>query len=280
MQIEQTKECISTFCSSNPSYKYEYNNEICYSYNTNVIDDNSRKTGNIMNEKIIIPDKYKDKEFLSPSQIRYDIVGEISKGTGLTRKTSAEILSKISPEKFNCFKYNPEKFIKDVCNFINQEKSNTIVKNISYNKTDKKFDIGIFTINNLNTEAGNNILDNVKKHIYNILITDSKNETSFAKELETHEDVTVYAKLPRGFKISTPEGNYNPDWAIVFNNPSFKHIYFIAETKGSTNSSELRLTEDAKIKCAEKHFECISNGEVKYDVVDSYQSLTDKLLMS
>ena len=104
------------------------------------------------------------------------------------------------------------------------------------------------------------------------MVTDSKNEINFAKKLETGE-VTVYAKLPNGFKIPTPVGNYNPDWAIVFDNPSFKYVYFIAETKGSMNSMELREVENAKIECARKHFECISNGEVKYDVVDSYESL-------
>ena len=108
------------------------------------------------------------------------------------------------------------------------------------------------------------------------MVTDSKNEREFAKKLESGE-VTVYAKLPNGFKIPTPVGNYNPDWAIVFDNPSFKYIYFIAETKGSMDSLELRDVEKAKIECAKKHFKCISNDEVKYDVVDSYESLINLL---
>lgn len=108
------------------------------------------------------------------------------------------------------------------------------------------------------------------------MVTDSKNEINFAKKLETGE-VTVYAKLPNGFKIPTPVGNYNPDWAIVFDNPSFKYVYFIAETKGSMNSMELCEVEKAKIECARKHFECLCNDKVKYDVVDSYESLINML---
>lgn len=211
----------------------------------------------------------------SASMVEYDLIGEITKDTGLTRKTVIEILTKITPEKFSYYQYNPEEFIRKVCNLINQEKATTIIDGITYHKTDKKFDNDIFTINNVRGELGENAID-VRKHIYDFLVTDSKNEREFAKKLESGE-VTVYAKLPNGFKIPTPVGNYNPDWAIVFDNPSFKYIYFIAETKGSMDSLELRDVEKAKIECAKKHFSCISNDEVKYDVVDSYDSLINIL---
>lgn len=211
----------------------------------------------------------------SASMVEYDLIGEITKDTGLTRKTIIEILTKITPEKFNYFQYKPEEFIRKVCNLINQEKATTIIDGITYHKTDKKFDNEIFTINNVRGELGENAID-VKKHIYDFLITDSKNEREFAKKLESGE-VTVYAKLPNGFKIPTPVGNYNPDWAIVFDNPTFKYVYFVAETKGSMDTMELREVEKAKIECARKHFNCISNGEVKYDVVDSYDSLIELL---
>lgn len=214
-------------------------------------------------------------EDFSPSLVEYDLIGEITKDTGLTRKTVIDILTKITPEKFNYYKYNPEEFIRKVCNLINQEKATTIIDGITYHKTDNRFDNDIFTINNVRGELGENAID-VKKHIYDFLVTDSKNEREFAKKLESGE-VTVYAKLPNGFKIPTPVGNYNPDWAIVFDNPSFKYIYFIAETKGSMDSLELRDVEKAKIECAKKHFKCISNDEVKYDVVDSYESLINLL---
>lgn len=214
-------------------------------------------------------------EDFSPSQVEYDLIGEITKDTGLTRKTIIEILSKITPEKFSYYQYNPEEFIRKVSNLINQEKATTVIDGITYHKTENKFDNDIFTINNVRGELGENAID-VKKHIYDFLVTDSKNEREFAKKLESGQ-VTVYAKLPNGFKIPTPVGNYNPDWAIVFDNSQFKYVYFIAETKGSMDSLELRDVEKAKIECAKKHFECISNGEVKYDVVDSYESLINLL---
>ena len=219
--------------------------------------------------------KIETVEDFSPSQVEYDLIGEITKDTGLTRKTIIEILSKITPEKFSYYQYNPEEFIRKTCNLINQEKATTVIDGITYHKTDNKFDNDIFTINNVRGELGENAID-VKKHIYDFLVTDSKNEREFAKKLESGQ-VTVYAKLPNGFKIPTPVGNYNPDWAIVFDNSSFKYVYFIAETKGSMNSLELRDVEKAKIECARKHFDCISNGEVKYDVVDSYDSLINLL---
>lgn len=215
-------------------------------------------------------------EDFTPSQVKYDLIGEITKDTGLTRKTIINILSKISSEKFSYYQYNPEEFIRKITNLINQEKAATVIDGITYHKIEDKFSNNIFTINNIRGELGENAID-VKKHIYDFLVTDSKNEREFAKKLESSE-VTVYAKLPNGFKIPTPVGNYNPDWAIVFDNSKFKYIYFIAETKGSMDSLELRDVEKAKIECARKHFKCICNDEVKYDVIDSYDTLINILL--
>ena len=214
-------------------------------------------------------------EDFSESQIKYDLIGELTRDTELTRKTIINILSKINPVKFSMYQYNPEEFIRKVSNIINDEKATTVIDGITYHKTEQKYSNDIFTINNVGGELGKNAID-VKKHIYDYLVTDSKNEKEFAKKLETGE-VTVYAKLPNGFKIPTPVGYYNPDWAIVFDNQTFKYIYFIAETKGSMNSMELREVEKSKIECARKHFACLSNNDVKYDVVDSYESLINML---
>ena len=211
----------------------------------------------------------------SESQIKYDLIGEVTKDTGLTRKTIINILSKISPNKFSMYQYNPEEFIRKVSNLINDEKAVTVIDGITYHKTVQKYSNDIFTINNVGGELGKNAKD-VKKNIYDYLITDSANEINFANKLETGE-VTVYAKLPNGFKIPTPVGYYNPDWAIVFDNPTFKYVYFIAETKGSMRSMELREIEKTKIECARKHFACLSNNDVKYDVVDSYEALMNML---
>lgn len=210
-----------------------------------------------------------------PVTTKYDLIGSIAKDTGLTRHTIIEILTKIDPTIFAMYKYNPEEFIRKASNLINEEKATTIIDGITYNKIDDKFDNEIFTINNVDGRIGDNAFE-VKKHIYDFLVTDSKTEAKFAKDLENGE-VTVYAKLPNGFKIPTPVGNYNPDWAVVLDNKDFKYIYFIAETKGSMSTTQLKGVELAKIECARKHFQAICKDNVKYDVVDSYQHLIDML---
>lgn len=210
-----------------------------------------------------------------PVSTKYDLIGSVASDTGLTRHTIIEILKNIRQDVFEQFKYNPEEFIRKASNLINDEKATTIIDGITYNKTNDKYDNEIFTNNNLSGKLGVNALE-VKKHIYDYVITDSNVEMEFAKKLEEGE-VTIYAKLPNGFKIRTPFGNYNPDWAIVLDNKEFKYIYFIAETKGSMQSAQLKGAEKGKIECAKKHFKSISGGNVKYGVVDSYQSLVDVL---
>lgn len=212
---------------------------------------------------------------LVDSQIKYDLIGEITRDTGLTRKTIIAIISKIKPEKFAIYKYSPEEFIRSVSHLINQEKATCVIDGITYHKTGQRYSDDIFTIKNARGSLSKNAIP-VKKHIYDFLVTDSKNEMNFAKKLEVGE-VSVYAKLPNGYKIPTPVGNYTPDWAIAFNNPEFTNVYFVAETKGSIENMQSRGIENAKIACAKKHFQCISNGEVKYDVVDNYDTLIDLL---
>lgn len=208
--------------------------------------------------------------------IKYDLVWEISKDTNLTRNTVTSILSKIHPIKFWLFKINPEDFIKKISKLINEQKASTLINNIIYTKTDKTYNSDIFTINNFRGSLKENILQ-VNKHIYDYVKTDSIVEKTFAKDLESWE-VLVYAKLPSWFKISTPIWNYNPDWAIVFDKEDIKHIYFIAETKWSLNSLDLKWTEDLKIKYARKHFESLWNKNIKYDVITNYWDLINKVL--
>ena len=93
--------------------------------------------------------------------------------------------------------------------------------------------------------------------------------------MDAAEEVCVYAKLPKGFYIPTPMGHYSPDWAIAFYEGTVKHIFFIAETKGTMESLNLRPIEQAKISCAKKLFNEMSTSKVKYHDVDSYQSLLD-----
>lgn len=214
-------------------------------------------------------------EDFTPSQVKYDLIGEITKATGLTRKTIITVLSKISPAKFNLYQYNPEEFIRKVSNLINEEKATSVIEGITYHKTDKKYSNDIFTVNNIKAELNVNAISDVRKHIYDFLVYDSIVEKKFAENLEKGTEVTIYAKLPNDFKIPTPVGNYNPDWAIVFDNKQIKQIYFVAETKGDMSSMQLKGAELAKIECAKKHFKCISSDEVRYDVVDSYDKLIE-----
>ncbi len=209
--------------------------------------------------------------------VKYDLIGEITKETKLTRKTVVEILKGINETKFKMFRTNPESFIKEISKLINEEKATTLINNIIYSKTDKEYEDDIFTINNFNGTLSKNILE-VKKHIYDYIKTDSENERTFANALESGE-ILVYAKLPGGFKIPTPVGNYNPDWAIVFDTDKFKYVYFIAETKGSMSSLQLRGKESLLIDYAKKHFEALGNTDVKYDVITSYQELINKVMV-
>ena len=206
------------------------------------------------------------------SNVRYDLLGKISSATRLTRKTVATILSKIRPPKFDMYKANPEEFIRKVTRLILEQKATIIVEHISYNRIDGKFDSDIFT------QEKHGTIDRAfegKKSIVDYVFTDSEGERKFVGQIDTAKEVAVYAKLPKGFHIPTPVGNYSPDWAIAFQEGEVKHIYFVAETKGSMSSMDLREIEKGKIACAEKLFAQISTSNVKYGKVDSFETLMD-----
>ncbi|WP_019537244.1 type III restriction-modification system endonuclease [Paenibacillus ginsengihumi] len=208
------------------------------------------------------------------SKIKYDLVGKMMDETRLTRKTIVAILKGIKPSTFLLFRKNPEEFIIRASKLINEQKATTIIESITYDVINDTFHTDVFTKNNLKGQLGLNAIS-VEKHIYDYVVTDSKIERAFAKELDTSKEVQVYAKLPRGFYIPTPVGDYNPDWAIVFKEGDVKHIYFIAETKGSLDSMELREVEKAKIECARRHFAKLNSDQFKYDVVNSYEKLLE-----
>ena len=128
-----------------------------------------------------------------------------------------------------------------------------IVEHLTYDTLAERYDTAIFTENQTKqdfTKAG----EKLKKHIYDYVVTDSKVERNFVTELDTSTEVVVYAKLPRGFFIPTPVGDYNPDWAIAFKEGTVKHVYFVAETKGSLSTLQLKGAEEAKIACARRFF--------------------------
>lgn len=208
------------------------------------------------------------------SNVKYDLIGKLVDETGLTRKAVIQILQGIQPATFNQFKDNPEEFIIKAAALINDEKATSIIEHITYDVMDEKYGTDVFTDPTIKGRLGVNAMK-AKKHLYDHIVYDSSNEQKFATELDINTNVAVYVKLPDGFYISTPVGHYNPDWAIAFYEGTVKHIYFVAETKGSMNSMQLRLIEESKIHCAREHFKAISNGEVVYDVVDSYKTLLD-----
>lgn len=213
-------------------------------------------------------------EIIASSNVKYDLIGKMVDETGLTRKAIIKILQGIQPSTFNQFKTNPEEFIIKASVLINNEKATAIIEHITYDVMDDKYGIDVFTDPTIKGRLGVNAMK-VKKHLYDHIVYDSTNEKKFVTELDANKNVAIYVKLPDGFYISTPVGHYNPDWAIAFYEGTVKHIYFVAETKGSMNSMQLRLIEESKIHCAREHFKAISNSEVVYDVVDSYKSLLD-----
>lgn len=234
---------------------YVENDKLCYESPQNVVDE----TINVV---------------AANSNVKYDLIGKLVDETGLTRKAVIQILQGIQLATFNQFKNNPEEFIIKAAALINDEKATAIIEHITYDVMDDKYGTDVFTDPTIKGRLGVNAMK-AKKHLYDHIVYDSSNEQVFATELDTNTNVAVYVKLPDGFYISTPVGHYNPDWAIAFYEGTVKHIYFVAETKGSMDSMQLRLIEESKIHCAREHFKVISNGEVIYDVVDSYKTLLD-----
>ena len=202
----------------------------------------------------------------------YDIIGEMVNATNLKRTTIVTILKKINPNQFYLIRKNPEEFIAKCSKLINETKASLIINNIVYHKTEDRYDAKTVFTNSKESLRQTEIL---KKHIYDYLISDSKVEREFASALEASEEVTVYAKLPKGFYITTPVAKYSPDWAIVFDKDKVRQIYFVAETKGTDDTNNLRGIENLKIHCAEEHFATISNCEVKFAAVSSYEKMMD-----
>ena len=213
------------------------------------------------------------------SRIKYDLIGKIAEGAVLTRKSAGAILKGLNADKLCMFSNNPEEFISKIIRLISEQKAAMIVEHITYNRLEGEYDSAIFT-----AEKNSHSLDKAfraDKAIQDYIFTDGTGsaaqsiERRFVQDLEAASEVCVYAKLPKGFHIPTPVGNYSPDWAIAFHEGALKHIFFIAETKGTMESLNLRSIEQAKISCAKKLFNEISDGNVKYHEVDSYQSLMD-----
>lgn len=207
------------------------------------------------------------------SAVKYDLIGKLAEDTQLTRSTVAEILKGINATVFTQYRQNPEDFMIKSARIINEQKATMVVEHLTYNPVDDRHELtDIFTVDK---QQDFSRAVKTERHVYDYVFTDSKNEKAFVTELDKSTEVVVYAKLPRGFFIPTPVGNYNPDWAIAFKEGAVKHIYFVAETKGSMSSMELRKIEECKINCAKKFFAGITTDQVKYDVVTDYGKLMD-----
>lgn len=211
------------------------------------------------------------------SLVRYDLVGKVAENAHLTRATAAAILTAIEPNVFAQFKQNPEHFIAEASRLIAEQKATMIIERLDYDAVTDRYGVDIFTANQTGQDFSRAM--KMKNHVHDYVVTDSDVEKRFVEDLDTSSEVVVYAKLPRGFLIPTPVGDYNPDWAISFKQGSVKHIYFVAETKGSMSTMKLREIERTKIECARKFFAEISEGaagdRVKYDVVTDYAKLMD-----
>ena len=207
------------------------------------------------------------------SAVKYDLIGRLATETQLTRATVASVLQGINKAVFSQYRTNPEDFMQKAARLMNEQKATVIVEHIAYDPTGDTHTMDIFTQDKPKDDFSKAVKAN--RHIYDYVFTDSKNEREFVRELDASTEVVVYAKLPRGFFIPTPVGNYNPDWAIAFQEGKVKHVYFVAETKGSMSSMDLRKIEESKIACARKFFAKITSNQVKYDVVDGFGKLME-----
>ena len=211
---------------------------------------------------------------VSTSSVKYDLIGQIAKGANITRRTAARILQGLRPTKIALFRNNPEEFIRKVVQIIREQKATMIVDHIHYHLTDGTYDSDIFTAA---SKAEFDKAYQATKHVTDYVVSDSIGERNFAHDLDEANEVVVYAKLPRSFNIPTPVGNYAPDWAIAMQKGAVKHIFFIAETKGSLLSMNIQGIEKAKIECCSQLFNEMSTQNVKYHKVTCYQDLIDAM---
>ncbi|NRY63835.1 type III restriction-modification system endonuclease [Clostridium beijerinckii] len=198
-----------------------------------------------------------------------DILTYLQNQTNLTRKTLANIL--IKSGKLEFFKLNPSKFMQEVAQIIKRTLNGFIVDGIKYEKIgDEEYAVQeIFKNEELYGYLTEDILES-NRSIYNYVKYDSNIEKTFAEKLEDNQSVKVYAKLPRSFKIDTPIGEYNPDWAILIEKDGEEKLYFVVETKGTDQISLLKDSEKAKIRCGKKHFEAL-NTNVGVAQASSYE---------
>ena len=212
-----------------------------------------------------------------------DIITYLQNETNLTRKSIVEIL--VKSNTLEDFKKNPQLYLEEATNTIRRTMKSFIVDGIKYEKIGsgefysqdlfETEDLFGYLKDELNKE-GDMVAST--KSPYESLVLDSDIERNFALELEKNKNVKVYAKLPSWFKIPTPLGNYNPDWAVLIKTGEAndeEKLYFVVETKGSIFEEERREVENLKIKCGKKHFETVSE-DVKFEVTNNFEHFSRK----
>ena len=213
--------------------------------------------------------------------VTYDLLGEIAHAASITRRCAAAILTRIRGDKFRMFRDNPEQFIAKVSRIIIGQKATMIVDHICYDRVEGEYDAGIFTAGTTAREKKDAYRASkcVQDWVFPDGLSHDSVERKFAESLDLAGEVAVYAKLPRGFRIPTPVGDYAPDWAVAFHEDSgLKHLFFVAETKGTLDSFELRGVEGNKIACASRLFNKLKlAGDVRYEQAVTYGDLLDKI---
>lgn len=191
-----------------------------------------------------------------------DIITYLQNETKLTRKTIIAILKQ--SDTLRDFRRNPQAYIMETVRIINAAKRLAIVDGIKYEKLQggEVYEQSLFVQEEIDSYKESIVPVHDNRSPYDHVIVDSAVEREFAESCEHDPNVKFYIKLPSEFKIKTPLGSYNPDWALSLQQDGKEKLYFIVETKGSTASEDLRPTELAKIRCGEKHFEAIDTGIV------------------
>lgn len=213
-------------------------------------------------------------EASAPVAVTYDLVGKVASAAQVTRASAARILSAISPQVFSLYRVNPEEFIKRAGGLILSEKAAMVVEHVEYHETDRSYDTAIFT-SRMPEDASKAY--EASKNVQRFVFPDSQGERRFAEDLDAASEVMVYAKLPRTFQMPTPVGSYAPDWAIAFRKGSVRHVFFVAENKGTMDTMEISGVEKAKIACAERLFDEASTPDVRYHQVADYDDLLQRV---
>jgi len=207
---------------------------------------------------------YDAKDFELP-----DIITYLQNETKLTRRAIVSILTKSG--KLEQFKNNPQKFIEQAISLIQRTMRKFVVDGIKYEKIgdDVYYAQEIFEEQELSGYLNQNLIES-SRGLYDYVVYDSAVEKKFALLFEKNSRVKVYAKLPSFFKIDTPLGSYNPDWAVLIEDDDKEKFYFVVESKGSLFTDDLRSTEQAKIDCGTAHFKAIDTdvGFIKATNID------------